>query len=280
MVGHDPAERCAGRGPGDLRASHNDLGSGRKAQTFSDPASYDADMLTRRIFLGTLAFSAAVVTGCTTDTTPGETANLPDAARLLGESASAVRDVRSAHFTMTVNGSIPGISVQTAEGDLTREGGPAGGAKGTVKLTLAGQLIEGEFVLVDDSLYLKGPTGTFQRYPSSLTSEYYDPSAILDPDRGFAKVLTSITGATTEAREKVDGTSAYKITGRAGKDAVGNIVPGVESEVDITVWLDEDGMHLPIRTLVTFPKPDGEDAPTVDVVVSDLDKPVTVTPPA
>lgn len=236
-------------------------------------------MLTRRIFLGTLAFSVAVVAGCTTDTNPGGSANLPDAAGLLAESASALRDIKSAHFTMTVNGSIPGISVQTAEGDLTREGGPAGGAKGTVKLTLAGQLIEGEFVLVDDSLYLRGPTGTFQRYPSSLTSEYYDPTAILDPDRGFAKVLTSITDAKTEAREKVDGTPAYKITGRADKNAVGNIVPGVESEVDITVWLDEDGMHLPMRALVTFPKPDGADAPTVDVVVSDLDKPVTVTPP-
>ena len=243
------------------------------------PASYDAGMLTRRIFLGTLAFSVAVVAGCTTDTNPGGSANLPDAAGLLAESASALRDIKSAHFTMTVNGSIPGISVQTAEGDLTREGGPAGGAKGTVKLTLAGQLIEGEFVLVDDSLYLRGPTGTFQRYPSSLTSEYYDPTAILDPDRGFAKVLTSITDAKTEAREKVDGTPAYKITGRADKDAVGNIVPGVESEVDITVWLDEDGMHLPMRALVTFPKPAGADAPTVDVVVSELDKPVTVTPP-
>ncbi len=86
-------------------------------------------MLTRRIFLWTLAFSVAVVTGCTTDTNPGGSANLPDAAGLLAESSSALRDVRSAHFTMTVTGSIPGISVQTAEGDLTREGGPAGGAK-------------------------------------------------------------------------------------------------------------------------------------------------------
>ncbi|MFD2397254.1 LppX_LprAFG lipoprotein [Prauserella oleivorans] len=51
--------------------------------------------------------------------------------------------------------------VQSLEGDLDR----SGQAKGNGTLNQLGQLVEVEFVLADDTLYLKGPTGGFQKIP-------------------------------------------------------------------------------------------------------------------
>lgn len=232
-------------------------------------------MVTRRVFLGVLAVGA-LVAGCTSTEGSGG-GDLPDAAALLKESAEASRGISSAHFTLRVNGQVPAIPVQDAEGDLTREGGPSGAAKGTVKLTMLGQLIEGEFVLVDDSLYIKGPTGGFQQLPSALSSSIYDPSAILDPEKGVANVLANIRDPRTEAREEVDGVQAYKISGKATRDVVSSLVPGVDSEVDLSVWVRETDKQ-PAKATVTLP---GEGGPaTVDLTLSDVGKPVTVTAPA
>ncbi|MGQ0841229.1 LppX_LprAFG lipoprotein [Actinokineospora sp.] len=238
-------------------------------------------MLTRRIFLGALALTAALASGCTSSDEPtggGPSSDLPDGGALLRDASAATRDIRSAHFVLKVNGTVPAISVQNAEGDLTREGGPSGAAKGTVKLTLLGQLIEGEFVLVNDSLYLKGPTGGFQQYPASLSASIYDPSAILNPDKGIANILAKITNPRTVGKEDIDGTPAFKVTGSATKDVVAAVVPGVSTDVEITVWLREDNKR-PVKASVALPSGEGQSA-SVDLTLSDVDKQVTITPPA
>lgn len=229
----------------------------------------------RRILLATLAFTAAAVTACSSDDPPADS-SLPDGAGLLRDAAASTADINSAHFTLQVNGKVPGLSVQSAEGDLTREGGPAGAAKGSVRMELLGDLFEGDFVLVDDSLYIKGPTGDFEELPASLVRNLYDPSAILDPERGIAKVLSSVADPKTEGAEEVEGTQTYKVTGRVTKDVVADLVPGIDSDVDITFWLRQDGQHQPVRASVKVPA-DGD--PSVDVTLSDVDKQVTITAP-
>ncbi|SDC96686.1 LppX_LprAFG lipoprotein [Actinokineospora iranica] len=236
-------------------------------------------MVMRRIFLGALALVAVLASGCTSSDSPpaGDTSTLPDGASLLSDASAATRDVKSAHFTLTVNGTVPAIPVQNAEGDLTREGGPSGAAKGTVRLTLLGQLIEGEFVLVDGSLYIKGPTGGFQKYPAALSSSIYDPSAILNPDKGIANVLKQVQEPRTEAKETVEGVSAFKVSGKVAKDVVSVVVPGVSSDVDVSVWVREDNKQ-PVRATVTLPGGEGKPA-SVDLTLSDVGKPVTITAP-
>lgn len=236
-------------------------------------------MVTRRIVLGALALTAAVVvvTGCSDDPPPANSGQFPDGGTLLRDAATATANIKSAHFTLKVDGTIKGISVHSAEGDLTREGGPAGAAKGRVNMELLGNLFEGEFVLVNDTVYIKGATGGFQKLPASLISNIYDPSAILNPERGIAKVLSSIQNPKTEAKEQIAGTSAFKVSGRVGKDVVSSVVPGVSADVDITVWLREDNKQ-PVKASVKTPGEDGKTA-TVDIVLSDVDKPVTITAP-
>ncbi|PWV72017.1 lipoprotein LprG [Prauserella marina] len=226
-------------------------------------------MLIRRNLVGALALAAAVAAGCSSEDTPSEP--LPEAAQLIQDSAAATGDITSTHFTLQVNGTVAGLSVQSLDGDLTKEGE----AKGTGSLTQAGQLVEVEFVLAGDTLYLKGPTGGYQEIPAALSASLYDPSAVLDPERGVAKLLTSMREPKTVAKEEVEGTETYKVSGTVAKDVLEGLLPGVQSGADVSFWLRADGQHLPVKASAAF----ADDA-TVDVTLSDVDKPVTVTPPA
>src|SRR5262245_51835558 len=151
----------------------------------------------RRILFVTLALTTAFATACSSGE-PSDSGSLPDGAGLLKDAAASTASAKSAHFTLTVNGELQDLPVKKAEGDLTREGGSGGAAKGTVSMELMGSLFEGDFVLVDDSLYIKGPTGGWQKLPATLVRSLYDPAAILDPDRGVAHVLGSAQNVKTE----------------------------------------------------------------------------------
>ena len=233
------------------------------------------DMVMRRFLVTLLAVLATVLSACTSDE-GGEGSSLPDAAGLLEDAAKSTADIRSAHFTLTVNGKVPGLDVQSAEGDLTREGGDAGAAQGSVKMTLFGSLFEGEFVIVDDKAYIKGPTGGYQTLPASLIANLYDPAAILDPSRGVANVLSNVQDPNTEAEEDVDGVPTYRVTGKVARDVIAPLVPGVDADVDATFWLRKDGDHQPVKASVVVPV---EGSPSVDVTLSDVDKPVDITAP-
>ena len=226
-------------------------------------------MILRRSLLAVVALSAAIVTGCSSS---GD-ASLPDAGALLKDSASAAGGVTSTHFTLKVNGTVPGLSVHSVDGDLTKANG--GGAKGTGTLELMGQVVDAQFVLVNGSLYIKGPTGGFQQIPAALSSSIYDPSAILDSQRGIPKVLSSVQGPKTDGKEDVDGTPTYRVTGTVPKDALAALVPGVSSDANATFWLRQDGGHLPVKASLGY-----QGGASVDVTLSDVDKPVTVTAPA
>lgn len=238
-------------------------------------------MATRRTFLATLALACTVVgtvvAGCSSE--PTADPDLPDGAALIADAAAATAEIRSAHFTLNVTGTVPGVSVQSLDGDLTKEGGPSGAAKGTGRMAVSGQLVEVEFALVDEQLYIKGPTGGFQQVPAALGAGVYDPSAVLDPERGIGKILTSVTEPITEATEDVEGARAFKVSGRVPGSALGGLLPGDPPDADIVFWLREDGRHLPVKASVVFPGNDDEPS-TVDVTLSDVDKPVTVTAPA
>jgi lipoprotein LprG len=248
--------------------------TGNGSTAFTRPGArgpYDARMILRRPLLGALTLLAVLVAGCSSNSSP---AALPDAAGLLSGAATATGAMRSAHFTLQTNGAVKGLSVQNLEGDLTKDGGPKGAAKGSGKLDLMGQLVEVEFVLAEDTLYVKGPTGGFQKIPAALGASIYDPSAVLDPGRGISKVLAGVANPRTEAEEEVNGTRTYRVTGKVARDVLAGLIPGVQSDADTTFWLRAEGNHAPVKASAALP------GGTVDVTLSDVDKPVTVTPPA
>jgi lipoprotein LprG len=227
--------------------------------------------------LGLLASMAALViaaTGCTSG--DSGTGSLPAAGTLLTSSGTAMKAVTSVHFAIAVNGTLSGVPIQNADGDLNAQGQ----AKGNAKISELGQLLQVDFVLLDKNFYLKGPTGSYQKVPASLAGNLFDPTAILDPDRGVAKVLTSVQGASTKAKESMDGVDCYRITGTVAKDIVAALVPGIGSNVDATLWVATDDKHLPVKAEFAVPGAGGSQGAKVDVDISKVNVPVTVTAPA
>ena len=219
-----------------------------------------------------LGLFAVLLAGCSS----GGAANLPAASSLLSSSGAAMRAVTSVHFAIAVNGTLAGVPIQNADGDLNAQGQ----AKGNAKITDLGQTVQVDFVLVDKTFYLKGPTGGYQKIPAALAGNLFDPTAILDPNRGVAKVLTSVQGASTVGQESVNGTDCYRITGKVAKGVVAALVPGINSDVNATLWVATAGKHLPVRAEFAVPGNGGTQGARVDVSISHVNEPVSVTVPA
>ncbi len=237
-------------------------------------------MLRRRFLVVVLTVASMATAGCSSlSSWTSAGSPLPDGPSLVRGAAEATSGINSTHFTMGVTGALPtnvtGLTVLGAQGDLIKDGR----AQGVATVEELGQRLQIAFVVVDHVLYVKGPTGGFQQVPGGTA--LYDPGAILDPNRGAARLLSSVSGAKTERREDVGGVATYRVTGHASKDVVTALAPGVQSDVDVTFWLRQDGAHQPVRVVVQIPPSQPGAAPaTVDMALSDVDKPVTITPPA
>jgi len=175
-------------------------------------------MVVSRIPTGLVTLLAVVLlAGCTGNDTGGDSDNrstesLPDAEKLLTQSAESIAEIDSTHVSLETSGDVPGLQVKSLDGDLRRQGDRIE-AKGTGKMQRMGQLVEVEFVLADNALYFKGPTGDFQKLPKSVSSTIYDPSTLLDPDTGIAKVLHTVQDVETVGQEQLQDTATFKVTG-------------------------------------------------------------------
>jgi lipoprotein LprG len=217
---------------------------------------------------------ALAVTGCTSQKDEPPAADLPPAAQLLADGDKAMTDVKTTHFTVDVQGELTSVPISHAEGDLTKEGT----AKGTAKISQMGAAIEASFVIIDDSIYLKAATGGYQRFPLSMAATVYDPSAILDPQRGAAKLLRDARNPQTQALEKVDGRDAYKIGFEPDPASLAALIPGKHANVTAAVWLDTETKRI-AKVEFALPAAGSDPAGTVTVAFSGYDAPVTVSAP-
>ncbi|GAA2206970.1 hypothetical protein GCM10009850_024280 [Nonomuraea monospora] len=215
-------------------------------------------MLRRLLVVAALALASACSSG------GGGGAELPAGPELMQKASEAMKTVKSAGFSITTEGS-PQVPVKKADGRLTAEGD----ADGTLTIDILGTLQEVSFALVDDTVHFKGPTGGFQKMTRAQLAQFYDPSVILEPTKGIARLLASATNPKVEGVE--DGSYRVATTFPAG--VVSSIVPGVTQDVNGKVWIDQATSRL---TKASLPMQGG----TVTVAVSDYDAPVTITPPA
>ena len=221
-----------------------------------------------------LLAAVVLLAGCTRNGGGQSTATLPDATQLLVASAAAMRDVKTAHFVLDVKGAIADIAVHHAEGSLTREGN----AKGNATVDQFGATVEVEFVIVDKKVYLKGPPGGFQEVPAALAASVYDPSAILDPDRGVAKVLAGIKDPHTEAKESVGGQDAYRVAFTPAAGSLDSLIPGAGDHATGKLWLAVESKRV-LKGEFTVPASGSDKGGTVTITFSDYDAPVTVSAP-
>ncbi len=204
------------------------------------------------------------------DTTPD---SLPDGATLVSEAATAMNDVETTHVVLDINPAIPGgLPITRAEGDLTRDGDAAG----AIQLIVGAQLIEVEFRILGEDAWLLYPTGGWTSAGSVMS--VYDPSAILDPDRGVANLLATATNPRTDGAEEVGGVDTWRVNVDLDTEAAETLVPGVPDGLTGTVWLDKEAKHL-VKAIVNAPASGAAPASTITLELTNINAPVTISAP-
>lgn len=215
------------------------------------------------------ACALALITSCAgTSGTTAQQENLPDGARLLADSAAAMRDVNTIRFTVVAQGDIPSVPLRYAEGQLTEQGS----AKGLTRFKEGEKVVEREFVITGDTLYLRDPSGQYQKLPTSATGATYNPTVILNSDRGVAAVLASGKDATTQARELIAGVDTYKVEATFPREPLSTLVPGITEDTIGNMWISTKDSRV---TQAQFRLGDG----LISVQLGEFDAPVSITAP-
>jgi len=199
------------------------------------------------------------------------TGPLPAASDLLTQAGTAMGNVQTVHFTIAIDGTLPNLPLKSADGVLTH----AGEAKGTAKISELGSTIEAQFVVVGDSFYFNIGTG-YQKLPLASATSIYDPSAILDPNRGIPKIITSAQNAKTVGAETIDGKTAYQVSLTPDSTAVANLIPGMTGQISGSVWIDKDSGHV---VKAVFSVPSGGKTVAATLTFDNYDAPVTISAP-
>jgi lipoprotein LprG len=199
----------------------------------------------------------------------GQSATLPEGPTVLADAAKAMRSVSTTRFALDVKGETPGVQLRSADGQLTRDGS----AKGTARVDEGRQLLELEFVIIGQDLYLRPPTGGVQKLPLSFAGAVYDPSIILNPDKGIAAALASGKSATAEKREQVDGVDTYRLRVSFPAQPLGTLIPGLAQNKTSEIWVATQGSRL---IKAQFPTTTG----SITAHFSEYDAPAQITPPS
>jgi lipoprotein LprG len=222
----------------------------------------------------TLAIS--VLAGCTHKKVTGstDTGPLPAASDLMSQSESVMSNLSTVHFVIDVKGTLPGVPLQSASGDLTK----AGNAKGTAKIVELGSSIQADFVILGQDFYLNAGTGGYQKLPLATAASVFDPSAILDPNRGIVKLMTAATNTKTEAKEQVNGKDAYRVSLTADPASVNGLIPGAGAGTTGKIWIDAT-THEVVKGVFNVPGSGGGKGATVTFTMSNFNAPVTISAP-
>ncbi len=227
--------------------------------------------------VASLALLTGVLGAChksTTATTPTAslTGTLPAASDLLTKAGTAMGNVQTVHFTIKIDGTLPNLPLQSADGVLTH----AGEAKGSAKISELGSTIEADFIVVGDSFYLKVLGADYQKLPLSSATSIYDPSAILDPNRGIPKVITTAQNAKTVGASVINGKPAYQVSLTPDPTAVSNLIPGMSGQITGSVWIDEATSKV---VQAVFSVPSNGKTVTATLTFDNYDAPVTISAP-
>ncbi len=225
----------------------------------------------RRLFVVLAAFLAAalLVSGCSKKSSEA----LPDASGLIQQSIAATKALKSAHLEIAVNGKIAGLPVKTLSGDLTNV--PSVAISGSSKISMGGSDVDIQLVVLDGTLYAAlTPNSWLDMGPAA---DVYDPSVILSPDAGLANMLANVTEAKSDGTETIGGVPTIRITGKVAGDAVNKLIPQLKASgpLPATVWIEKDAPNQLVQAKV-----DQSEGNSVQLTLSDWDKPVTVTKPA
>lgn len=226
----------------------------------------------RRILAVLTAMLAAAlfVSGCSSKKAAEP---LPDAAGLIQQSVETTKALKSAHLEIAVTGKVEGLPLKTLSGDLTNV--PATAVKAAAKVVMGGSDIDADLVVVDGTLFAAlTPNNWLDMGPAA---EVYDPSVILAPSTGLGNMLANLSDTKSESFETIGGVPTVKITGKVSADAVNKLIPRLKATAPLpaTVWIEKDAPNQLVQAQL-----EQSAGNTVQLTMSEWDKPVTVTKPA
>lgn len=198
-----------------------------------------------------------------------DAADLPDGGELLQAAADEMAQVETVAIQLEADTDLAGLPLRQVDCVITQ----AGAAQGTAQVEQLGQRVEVQFVVLDDTFHYQ-LLGGWQELPLAEATDFYDPSAVLDPQRGLANLLRNATDPTVEGR---DG-DAYEVTATFGAADLAVLVPGAADGTRGTVWI---GVDRPLLHRARFPVPaaGGGEPGTLSASLSDFDQPVDITAP-
>jgi lipoprotein LprG len=192
---------------------------------------------------------------------------------LLKDANTNTRAVQSIHLEFVVEGQPENFPIKTLSGDLTQT--PAVAAQGTAKLSFQGSDVDAKFVVIDSNLFVALAGDSY--IDMGPAADVYDISAILNPDKGLANVIANFSDPKSESTETINGVETVKVTGQVSADAVNAIAPSLEVKdaTPGTAWVEKDGDHKLVQVKI-----EPKEGQSIQMTLSDWNKPVTVTKPA
>jgi lipoprotein LprG len=154
-----------------------------------------------------------------------------------------------------------------------------GNSQGSVQVTELGMPIQLDFVVLGKTVYLKGLTGGWQQQPLSRVAGVYDPSAVLDPDRGLVQLLLTAKNAETRGKEKVAGQECYRVHATLAQAALARLVPGMSSDAPADIWVSTADKRV-LKAEVEVPAKSGDKPGKVTIAFADFGKPFSIVAPA
>ncbi|TCP48661.1 lipoprotein LprG [Tamaricihabitans halophyticus] len=244
--------------------------------------------------------TAGLLAGCGSE--PDASGPLPEPTRLLGKAAETSQRLQSAQFSVSVNGQLPGITVQSADGALTRTPTGQVDAKGSAQVQRSDQLVKLDYVLTGDTVYLRNPAGDLTEAPATTVTSVYDPAILLDERRGVSNLLRRVDQARTEGRETIEGQETIRVGGKLSKEHAEATIPGIEDTapaddqtddqaveedqesqetIEVKFWLADSAAKEPVRAWFQLPPATkGSGARMIELSLAKFNEPVTVNAPA
>jgi lipoprotein LprG len=198
----------------------------------------------------------------------------PPGAQLLQQAATGLRDVTSLSFTLRTSGD-PDVNVKSVDAKLLKNGN----SQGSVRVTELGMPIQLDFVALGKTVHFKGLTGGWQQEPLSQVAGIYDPSAVLDPDRGLVQLLLTAKEAETRGKEKVAGQDRYRVHATLARAVLSRLVPGMNADAPADIWVSVSDKRVP-KAEVEVPSKGGGKPGKVTITFADFGKPFSITAPA
>jgi lipoprotein LprG len=189
----------------------------------------------------TLLLVLLLTAGCTGS--PDTRGPFPAGSELVRDAATSFAEVRSVHFAAGVNGVLPGFPLRLIEGDATLDGG--GAATGTADVQDGEGHTKYRFTVRDGQVSTEAGTEPLP--------EMYAVGKFLGPSAGLKRLLDGVTDAKTEGRENVDGAAALRVGGRVPAAVAHGVLPQVDADVTVKVWVSADGPRRLARLWAQIP---------------------------